>query len=78
MLILNRKEGESLLIGEDITITVLSIEGNRAKIAISAPKAISILRQELVDAANANMDSSHEEADPSELFSLLSPSNQVL
>lgn len=59
MLILNRKAGESLQIGDDITITVVSLEGGRAKLAISAPKSIPILRQELITATTiANQDAS--------------------
>ena len=72
MLILNRKAGESLQIGDDITITVVSLEGGRAKLAISAPKSIPILRQELITATTiANQDVSKEETDPVELLSML-------
>lgn len=71
MLILNRKAGESLQIGDDITITVVSLDGGRAKLAISAPKDISILREELIAAAAANQDASQEESDPAELLSML-------
>ena len=72
MLILNRKAGESLQIGDDITITVVSLEGGRAKLAISAPKSIPILRQELITATTiANKDASKEESDPVELLSML-------
>ena len=72
MLILNRKAGESLQIGDDITITVVSLEGGRAKLAISAPKSIPILRQELITATTiANQDASKEESDPVELLSML-------
>ena len=72
MLILNRKAGESLQIGDDITITVVSLEGGRAKLAISAPKSIPILRQELITATTiANQDASKEESAPVELLSML-------
>ena len=72
MLILNRKAGESLQIGDDITITVVSLEGGRAKLAISTPKSIPILRQELITATTiANQDASKEESDPVELLSML-------
>ncbi len=50
MLVLGRKPNESLLIGDDIVITVLSVEGDRVKIGISAPGNVRILRQELYDA----------------------------
>lgn len=47
MLVISRKKGESLLIGEDIEITIVKIENGSVKIAINAPKEISILRTEL-------------------------------
>ena len=47
MLVISRKKGESLLIGEDIEITIVKIENGTVKIAINAPKEISILRTEL-------------------------------
>lgn len=71
MLILQRKPGESVVIGDDISVSVVSIEGGRVRLAISAPQAISILRSELVDATAANRDSAAEEAAPAELLGLL-------
>lgn len=49
MLILTRRVGESLIIGQDIEVAVLSIKGNQVRIGIKAPKEISVLRQELID-----------------------------
>ncbi len=71
MLILQRKAGESLLIGEDITVRVVSVDGTRVRLAISAPEDVSILRSELVTATAANRDSAMEEAAPAELLDLL-------
>lgn len=71
MLILQRKTGESVVIGEDVRVTVVSIEGGRVRLAISAPSEISILRSELLDAKLANQDSAVEEAAPAELLGLL-------
>ena len=57
MLILKRREGESLIIGEHIEITILSVEPNgRVNLGISAPKDVLILRSELQQAASANQD----------------------
>ena len=70
MLILQRKRGESLLIGEDISITV-SVDGERVRLAISAPPEVSVLRSELVAATAANQDSAKEESDPKALLDLL-------
>ncbi|RZV39323.1 MAG: carbon storage regulator [Candidatus Acidulodesulfobacterium acidiphilum] len=49
MLILTRKAGESIKIGDDVTIEVLSMSGSSVKIGIDAPKSINILRKELYD-----------------------------
>lgn len=71
MLILQRKAGESLVIGEDITIRVISVDGTRVRLAIAAPEDVSILRSELITATAANRDSAMEEAAPVELLDLL-------
>ena len=47
MLVIKRKQGEALLIGDDIEINIVSIENGSVKLAISAPKSITILRKEL-------------------------------
>lgn len=51
MLILQRKTGESICIGDDIRITVTDTSGDKVKLAIEAPKCIPIAREELVEAA---------------------------
>ena len=47
MLILTLKVGESLLIGDDISITILSVRGNQVKIGVKAPKDVSVHREEI-------------------------------
>lgn len=49
LLILSRKKEEAVLIGRDIKIKVVEIEGDRVKIGIDAPKNLKILREELYD-----------------------------
>ena len=49
MLILTRRPGESLLIGDDVEITLINVEGNQVKVGIKAPDDVTILRAELVD-----------------------------
>ncbi|PLV59006.1 carbon storage regulator CsrA [Thermotoga sp. KOL6] len=49
MLVLTRKPGEKIVIGDEIVITVLRIEGNSVKIGIEAPKYVRILRAELYE-----------------------------
>lgn len=47
MLVISRKKGESILIGENIEITVVKIDDGSVKLSISAPRSITILRKEL-------------------------------
>ena len=49
MLILTRKEGESINIGDDVSVVVLSTKGNQVRIGISAPKEVTILREEVAE-----------------------------
>lgn len=55
MLVITRKKGESLLIGDNIEISISKIEDGSVKLAIEAPRDISILRKELyIDVENEN------------------------
>ncbi|MCJ8012754.1 carbon storage regulator CsrA [Paenibacillus sp. KQZ6P-2] len=54
MLVLTRKQGQSILIHKDIEIYVSSIDGDSVKIGIRAPEDVVILRKELVDEVQAN------------------------
>jgi len=49
MLVLSRKTGEAISIGQDVTLEILGIEGDRIRIGITAPKEIRIFRKELLD-----------------------------
>lgn len=71
MLILQRKTGESLFIGDEIEVSVLSVEAGRVRLAIEAPKNISILRSELKNAAETNREAADEEASPLTLLDAL-------
>lgn len=55
MLVLSRRENESIAIGDGINVTVVEIRGNRVRLAIEAPKEVRVLRTELVDAAVAKV-----------------------
>ena len=71
MLILRRRAGEAIYIGNDIKITVLSSEEGGAKLAIEAPKEITILRSELMVAMDVNKDAADEQAQPQALLAML-------
>lgn len=53
MLVLKRKAGENILIGDNIEIKVVEIDDGKVKIGIEAPKEITILRKEVLDEAKA-------------------------
>lgn len=71
MLILQRKAGESVMIGDEIEVSVLSVEAGRVRLAIQAPKSVSILRSELKTAAEVNREAAGEEASPLALLDVL-------
>ena len=58
MLVVTRKTEESVIIADNIEITVLEVARDRVKLGISAPKDIKIIRNELRDAQKTNVDSS--------------------
>ena len=49
MLILTRRVGESLMIGDDVTITVLGGKGNQVRIGVNAPKEVAVHREEILN-----------------------------
>ncbi|MDR3168045.1 MAG: carbon storage regulator CsrA [Treponema sp.] len=53
MLILSRKTNEKIMIGEDISISVIEIRGDQVRIGVDAPKTVKVFRQEVFDAIKA-------------------------
>ncbi|MCK9193364.1 MAG: carbon storage regulator CsrA [Nevskia sp.] len=49
MLILTRRVGETLVIGDDVTVTVLGIKGNQVRIGVKAPKTVTVHREEIFE-----------------------------
>ena len=47
MLILTRRVGESLMIGDEVTVTVLGVKGNQVRIGVNAPKTVAVHREEI-------------------------------
>lgn len=47
MLILTRRVGETLMIGNDITVTVLGVKGNQVRVGVNAPKEVAVHREEV-------------------------------
>ncbi len=60
MLILQRKKGQSISINDDITLTIVDVGSDGVKIAIDAPREVTILRTELKDAAKENKKAAEE------------------
>ena len=56
MLVLSRKANEEIVIAGEIRVRVLEVHGNRVRIGIEAPRDVTILRDELIDAGEADVD----------------------
>jgi carbon storage regulator len=60
MLILTRRVGETLMIGDDVTVTVLGVKGNQVRIGVNAPKDIAVHREEIYERIKREQESGIE------------------
>ena len=70
MLILQRKKGQELMIGDNVCITVLDMGNDWVKLAIDAPRDVSIFRSELIEAASANKEAASINLNPGSLLKI--------
>ncbi len=65
MLILTRRIGETLMVGDDVTVTVLGVKGNQVRIGINAPKHVAVHREEIYQRIQREREKEHS-SQPSE------------
>jgi carbon storage regulator len=56
MLILTRRVGETVMIGNDVTVTVLGVKGNQVRVGINAPKTVAVHREEIFERIKREQD----------------------
>jgi carbon storage regulator len=81
MLILTRRIGETLIVGDDVKITVLAVRGNQVRIGIDAPKDVEVLREELVGRPHDGKKGQIQEdpdAEPGDNFGNREPTKPVI
>jgi carbon storage regulator len=59
MLVLTRRVGETLVIGDSITVTVLGVKGNQVRLGVDAPKHVSVHREEVAERIRAEKETDH-------------------
>ena len=74
MLILTRRVGETVMIGNDVTVTVLGVKGNQVRVGINAPKTVAVHREEIYERIKreqeGNTDGDGEPEAPAEFASI--------
>ncbi|MFA6186655.1 MAG: carbon storage regulator CsrA [Phycisphaerae bacterium] len=64
MLVLSRQKNESIMIGDDVEITIVDVRGDKVRLGITAPKSISVHRREIFDAIQREKAANKEQENP--------------
>ncbi len=62
MLCLRRKPGETIVVGDDVEVTVVSLDGGTVRVAISAPRTLRVMRKELIEPCSGPLSPKHAQA----------------
>ena len=76
MLILTRRVGETVMIGDDVTITVLGVKGNQVRIGINAPKHVGVHREEIYERIKREQRRAAEEGEPAQPVPSFAPQEE--
>ena len=63
MLILTRRVGETVMIGDEVTITVLGVKGNQVRVGINAPKSVAVHREEIYERIKREQQGGNDSSD---------------
>ncbi len=63
MLILTRRVGETLMVGDEVTVTVLGVKGNQVRIGVNAPKEVAVHREEIYQRIQREKSGDHDHDD---------------